>query len=596
MKHQLPSFVPTGPSGLNTSPDALASPPLAGPSDQSNGSSPSRSWWIFLVTTTVVAAGLRLAMPSGIAIEHFDEGVYSSNLWCPDDDYSYPDRHLYAPPGLPRVIEEAHLWLGASDFTSIAPSLLAGIALIPLLGLLARDWLGEPAGRAAVLLAAFSDIHVLYSRIALTDVPWITCLVLALWLIGRGLVSGHPPVLLAAGLVTALGWWTKYTGWLPLAIGLSGIVAVPMLLRPIHSPWQNWLKRMGAIVAVTAIAIAPLFVSLADTGGYSAVAANHARYIVGLTGWLSSAASQVEHMAAFESPLTFVGVLVACWFTSSTPERFTWNAIRRRLLPAVAASGLVAIGSFSALVLVAAGLALRDGLAKLRHDVRVAPDRGLAWTMLAAWWIAMTFTTPLYHPYPRLVLPWLVAGWLLVGHQLACWTGSGARSEQSSDGTSPHGRTLTVAAATGLVLILLAIPTRFLTRAVPAIAPRTAIAGLADRVIEAVSKQVPSGNAVIRIWGEPALFFQLSNRSPERLLMQPAGGLQVIRPGEQPPDIPVFLVIGPHAGDRQNPTDDLGEYESVDTFEATPGLQVLRNQPPGHRDRPMVFRLYRWRQ
>ena len=76
------------------------------------------------------------------------------------------------------MIEEAHLWLGASDFSSIAPSLLAGIALIPLLGLLARDWLGEPAGRAAVLLAVFSDVHVLYSRIALTDVPWITWLVL----------------------------------------------------------------------------------------------------------------------------------------------------------------------------------------------------------------------------------------------------------------------------------------------------------------------------------------------------------------------------------------------------------------------------------
>ncbi|MCH2589741.1 MAG: glycosyltransferase family 39 protein [Planctomycetales bacterium] len=592
----MPSFVPTGPSGLNTSPDALASPSLAGLPDQSNGSSPSRSWWIFLATTTLVAAALRLSMPSGIAIEHFDEGVYASNLWCPDNDSSYPDRHLYAPPGLPQVIEEAHLWLGASDFSSIAPSLLAGIALIPLLGLLARDWLGEPAGRAAVLLAVFSDVHVLYSRIALTDVPWITCLVLAVWLIGRGLISGHPAVLLAAGLTTALGWWTKYTGWLPLAIGFSGVIAMPLLLRETRPPWGNWLKRMGAVVAVTAVSIAPLFVSLEDTGGYSAVTANHARYIVGLTGWLSSATSQVEHMAAFESPLTFVGVLVACWFANGMPRRFTWNAIRRRLLPAVAAGGLVAIGSFSALVLVAAGLALRDGLAKLRHNDPVTPDQGLAWTMLAAWWIAMTLTTPLYYPYPRLVLPWLVAGWLLVGHRFACWTTFGSPSEQSPDAASPDGRTLPVAAATGLVLLLLAIPTRFLTRGIPAIAPRTAISGLADQVIEAVSNRVPSGNAVIRIWGEPALFFQLSNRSPDRLLMQPAGGLQVIHSGEQPPDIPVFLIIGPHAGDGHFHPDALHEYEPVTTFEATPGLQVLRNQPPDHRDRPMAFRLYRWRQ
>ena len=535
-------------------------------------------------------------MPSGIAIEHFDEGVYASNLWCPDNDSSYPDRHLYAPPGLPQVIEEAHLWLGASDFSSIAPSLLAGIALIPLLGLLARDWLGEPAGRAAVLLAVFSDVHVLYSRIALTDVPWITWLVLALWLIRRGLVSGQPAVLLAAGLATALGWWTKYTGWLPLASGLSGVIAVPLLLHQTRPLWGNWLKRMGAVVAVTAISIAPLFVSLEDTGGYSAVTANHARYIVGLTGWLSSAASQVEHMAAFESPLTFVGVLVACWFTTGTSERFTWNANRRRLLPAVAAGGFVAIGSFSALVLVAAGLALRDGLAKLRHNDHVAPDRGLAWTMLAAWWIAMTLTTPLYYPYPRLVLPWLVAGWLLVGHRLACWTAPGSPSEKSPGASSQNETILTVAAASGLVLLLVAIPSRFLTRAVPAIAPRTAVVGVADRMIEAVTNQVPSGNAVIRVWGEPALFFQLNNRSPDRLLMQPAGGLQVIRPGEPPPDIPVFLVIGPHAGDGQAHTDALHEYDSVGTFETTPGLQVLRNQPPDHRDRPMAFRLYRWRQ
>ena len=153
-----------------------------------------------------------------------------------------------------------------------------------------------------------------------------------------------------------------------------------------------------------------------------------------------------------------------------------------------------------------------------------------------------------------------------------------------------------MAAAAGLVLLLLAIPTRFISRAIPAIAPRTAIARLADQVVDAVSVQVPSGNAVIRVWGEPALFFQLSNRSPDRLLMQPAGGLKVIRPGEQPPDIPVFLVIGPHAGDGRIPIDPLSEYDSVGTFEATPGLQVLRNQPPDRRDRPMAFQLYRWRQ
>ena len=144
-----PLATSTGPPRLNTTAHAVPESPDL-PETPSPGS--SRSWWIFLVLATLSATLLRTAVPSRMAIEHFDEGVYASNVFCPDQDDTYPDRHLYAPPGLPRVIEEFHVWLETSDLSSIAPSLLAGILLVPLLGLLARDWLGEPAARAAVLL------------------------------------------------------------------------------------------------------------------------------------------------------------------------------------------------------------------------------------------------------------------------------------------------------------------------------------------------------------------------------------------------------------------------------------------------------------
>jgi len=528
-----------------------------------------------------------------MAIEHFDEGVYASNVFCPDEDDTYPDRHLYAPPGLPRVIEEFHVWLEASDLSSIAPSLLAGIVLVPLLGLLARDWLGESAARAAVLLALFNDVHILYSRTALTDVPWITWLVLALWLTRRGLLGGRPLPLIAAGLATAAGWWTKYTGWLPLAIALAGILAVPLLCRQTNTPWRSWLKRLVLLTAVAAGAIAPLFVSLQDTGGYTAVATNHARYIVGLSGWLDSAITHAQHLAAFESPLTLIGVAVACCLITGGPWRFAPAAIRRRLLVAIAAAGLAALLSFSLLVLVAAVMALRDGLAQLRGRSHQTPsDRPLAWTMLAAWWITMTLTIPLYHPYPRLILPWLVAGWLLLGHQLARWTAA-----DSTDNTYPQpGRRLALAGGIGVVLLLIAIPTRFASRGIPALQSRTAIARLADQLVSEVTQQAPDGNLVIRVWGEPALFFQLSNRSPRRLLMQPAGGLTVMRPGEPPPAIPVFLAVGPHALDGQPPsTDAFRNYQPLASFEVTPGLQVRLNQPPARRDQPMTFHLFRWK-
>ena len=54
----------------------------------------------------LAGAGLRLAFPSHMSVEHFDEGVYASSAWFgPDEGYQYPNGHLYAPPLLSRLIE-----------------------------------------------------------------------------------------------------------------------------------------------------------------------------------------------------------------------------------------------------------------------------------------------------------------------------------------------------------------------------------------------------------------------------------------------------------------------------------------------------------
>ena len=594
MKRHSPVFLPLDPSSrLNNSPlpttEPLNTPPIGS----------SRPWWIFLAVATLVAALLRTAAPSGLAVEHFDEGVYASNTWCPDLADTYPDRHLYAPPGLPRLIQETHLWLGPSDLSSIAPSLLAGILLIPLLGLMIRDWFGEPAARATVLLAVTSDPHILFSRTALTDVSWITWLVLAIWLTHKALISGRLGTLTLAGLAIAAGWWTKYSGWLPLAIAATGVLATRFVGQIPNAPQgpprpalTTWIKRLALVSAVTALAITPLFVMLKDTGGYAAVATNHAQYLVGLSGWLDSARTHAEHLWLFESPLTALGVALACCLAAKRPGRFTWNAIRHRLALAALLAGLTAAVSFPTLVLIAAARTLRDAWPHLRqHQQQENTHHTLAWAMLAAWWVAMSVTTPLYYPYPRLALPWLVAGWLIVAQQIARLN----YHEPAPDQPPRFGRRLAVAAAIGAALLLAAIEIRFASRGIPALEPRTAIARLADQVIATVSEHAPTGHSVIRVWGEPALFFQLSNRSPRRLLMQPAGGLEVVRPGEPPPDMPVFLVVGPHATDGQNPKPDaMIDYQPLRTFEAKPSLQVQRNQPPARRDGPMTFHLYRW--
>src|SRR5262245_52822704 len=56
-------------------------------------------------------------------VEHFDEGVYASNLWFGEDsNFRYPMRHLYAPSLLPALIE----------WTMILSGKISGsLALIP---------------------------------------------------------------------------------------------------------------------------------------------------------------------------------------------------------------------------------------------------------------------------------------------------------------------------------------------------------------------------------------------------------------------------------------------------------------------------------
>ena len=74
----------------------------------------------------LVACGLRIAWPARMAVEHFDEGVYASNLFFHDRAGTghYPDQHLYAPPLLPFLIECAMIVLGTSNFAPMAVSIV----------------------------------------------------------------------------------------------------------------------------------------------------------------------------------------------------------------------------------------------------------------------------------------------------------------------------------------------------------------------------------------------------------------------------------------------------------------------------------------
>ena len=179
------------------------------------------------VVVLIVACGfmLRAASPTTMAVEHFDEGVYASNYWFGEaEEYRYPMSHLYAPPLLPSLLYWTVLLFGPSSWGTMLVGIFCGGCTVGVVWWVARQWFGVESGIAAATLAAFSDFHILYSRTALTDVPLSLWMLLAVYFIWEAFRTLRLRWIFAAGLATGLAWWTKYNGWLPLAVGLAGLI------------------------------------------------------------------------------------------------------------------------------------------------------------------------------------------------------------------------------------------------------------------------------------------------------------------------------------------------------------------------------------
>ena len=191
-----------------------------------------RREWIVFAVICLLGLGLRGWRFDRLSIEHFDEGVYAANVYSILDNNCYPQRHLYAPPLFPMLCEFA-IGIGGTPDAAIWINLFFGALMVPLVWIVVRDTFGPDAAVVSAVLCATSDYHIFFSRSALTDVSLCFWLLLAVWLAGRGMRSGNGLTLGGAGIAAALAWWTKYNGWLAVAIPLGGwgLLAIVSLMK-----------------------------------------------------------------------------------------------------------------------------------------------------------------------------------------------------------------------------------------------------------------------------------------------------------------------------------------------------------------------------
>ncbi len=611
-------------------------------------SRPSAVEWWLVAAIFLTGLALRAAWPSRLAVEHFDEGVYASNIFFLDDpqDAVYPNQHLYAPPLVPFVIQYAMIFFGAANGTALAANIFAGSLTVPLVWWAGRCWFGPTAGLAAATLVALNDVHIFFSRTALTDVWLCFWLLAAVYFAWDALATGRWLPLLVAGVATGLAWWTKYSGWLPLAISLAGLIpwrlfgdlspiarreSLPNAMgKDLHSLADS-LGRWGILTLVTFVIWLPWLWDLQSQGGYSAVAANHRGYIVGPSGWWNSLTLQTAKLQRLDGVLSWIApglaLLVCVLYVRLSGRRCTWNALvgNRLLVLGLPVFGLCAIvyGCTAVLAIITIGgmasrFVWRDRSGTVASN---SEPRWLSLWMLTAWFIGLSLTIPLYAPYPRLILPWLMACWMGAGMAINEFTKRGVVKSENANPVDDRPaavrlpligiwpaklyrweRIVLGLAFTGFFgLFLAAIG---FVRAVPGWETRTSLADLSPTLIEDVCRRagVPAADdhqLVIYTYGEPALLFQL--RLAGARLVRPVQSLAAAAPESPLPKLPSFIVVGPQARRTPGFADDFARGKPrlglVESYRYRPSNLVLldRQELPGERIQDDELEVYQLR-
>ena len=421
-----------------------------------------------------------------LAVEHFDEGVYASAAWYDSSTgQPWPMRHLYAPPLLPRTIQVLSAVPGLSSVAPFLPSMLLGSLTILVLWWLGRSMFGQSAGLLLVYVVGLSDFHILFSRMAMTDVPVLFWTSLAVGVGVKGLQSRSVRTMALAGLCTGIAWWTKYTGWLALAILLSGTGFWWILIGRREMSAMQLTKLLGSTVGTAVLVWLPWYLMLDSVGGYAAVAANHGGYLVGLDGWQNRLGSHMLYQFRFDSwlgPASIgLGLLAAGSRRWIELKRSTWNAaadgtgntavaafpspailgrfVVSAVVLAVVAAGIGSAGLLTCLAVGGmAGMFLWPTLQELHRrsisNDRSAPapggsayydadlnsaasiDPALSSCILVAWFSGMLLATPMYHPFPRLSLPLLAAIWLAAAAGITWWMEANINVARRGQGTT----------------------------------------------------------------------------------------------------------------------------------------------------------------
>ena len=468
---------------------------------------------ILVAILTVMGAVVRLWNFSRVGLEHFDEGIYAfAGLWAvrPSGLATLdPSVISYAPPGLPILVGLSYLltfpWPGVSGLSAIVPAELCGIAAIPVMYWIGARTFNVGTGIAAAALLAAAGPHVAFSRMALTDAPFLLAWLVALGLGGRFLERPGAGRAAAFGLAVGVAQNVKYNGWLIGAI-LAATVIVDCVVGSVESRRRSRRALGFGLLAavVAAVVYAPWFLFVERHGGYGAVLKHQRGYLMPATSWLPNLRLQLAQWVALSGLIS--GALTwgavgwgLAWIgrhlvgPAREPSRWSRLWTRLTLLGGIALMGVLPTLPWWL------GLALAPWLLR---DTRPAVR------LVGAGWVVLTVLTPFYHPYARLMLPLQAFCWLIAAGVIGEILPDAELNDERSwpvPRRSARGIVLTLAAGVGVACGFLIEP-----RAVPypaLLAPSDSLKSVAAKIATRIKTR---GGPTIEVYARPSLTFYLN--------------------------------------------------------------------------------------
>ncbi len=329
---------------------------------------------IFALLAFVAVFAWRARGIDRAGLVHYDEGVYAVTAEAVRDDRGvaefHPQQALHAPPLYPWCAGTlARLARMPATEAMIWWSLATGAAAVALIFLGVRRSGSVAAAAAGAFLAAADESLALWSRSGMTDAFFAAALVVAVVIYAAAESRRSLPLAAVFGLAAGCAENVKYVGWLVVVAAALG--AVPRFLHVARDERRGIVSRLLTAAVVAWLCRLPWALSLAGTAtDAAAIAGQHDRFIDASHWWRSFVAQCGYH------------------------------ALDRGVFARAAATLAVGTVVF---------------VPRLRR--RAAADPFLATTAAAAalWFVLV----PVYHPYPRLMVPFLTFAYATTGGVIA---------------------------------------------------------------------------------------------------------------------------------------------------------------------------------